>query len=148
MPKPSLENTRLLERFAAADALCVNDLLDIYDPDEARTRVGDLVRLGYIEQTEIYWNTFVTTEISDAISYRITVAGRDFLEARQQEIQRRADEDAEKEWNRLQSEATKTKDRWFSLLSAIIGAIFGSIVTFLLDHHAEVWALIKRLFGL
>ena len=87
----------------------------------------------------------------DVARYEITDAGRvalsDYEEARQKEIQRRADKQAQEERDRLQAEANSSKDRWFNLYSAIIGAVVGSFLTFLLDHFSDFLALIKRILG-
>lgn len=87
----------------------------------------------------------------DVACYQITEAGlvalADYEEACQKEIQRRADKQAQEERDRLQSEANSSKDRWFNLYSAIIGAVVGSFLTFLLDHFSDLLALIKRILG-
>ena len=85
-------------------------------------------------------------------TYRITEAGRvalaDFQQARDDEVQRRAEKEAKEKRDQLQSEDRAARERRFSLISVLIGAIIGSIVAFLLEHHAEIWDGFLRFLGL
>lgn len=69
--------------------------------------------------------------------YRITPDGRTALMDHDDELERdrkrRAYDEAQKERDRLQAEATQAKDRWFNLASAVIGAVVGSVATLLLQ---------------
>lgn len=84
--------------------------------------------------------------------YSLDASGDRLLADHQQrlddEIHRRADQQTEKEIDRLHAESLERRGRMSNLTSAILGAIVGALLTFLLDHHTDVAAVVHQLLGL
>ena len=116
--------------------------------DDAKNIIGRLRSEGLIVGNE------ASAWFVEGVTLKYSITGKGslrlaaFEQQRQQDIQRRAEADAQHEWDRLQAETTAIKNRRNNLHSAIIGAIVGFVLTFLLDHHAEILALIRRLVGM
>lgn len=120
------------------------DILRSFIGENAERRLSDLVHARLLKY-DPHWNDNRSTTYALAAKGEALLA--EHLQNVEKAIQRRADEDAEKERDRLQAKTREAKNRWFSLLSAIIGAAVGSVLTFLLDHHREIAAFVRRLFA-
>ena len=110
-----------------------------------RAACEHLISAGYLEKVVVTPDNNVGHFLR---AWCITSNGLFALQEFEHKIQCDAEKKAQEEWDRLQAETTAIKNRRNNLHSAIIGAIVGFVLTFLLDHHAEILALIRRLVGM
>lgn len=113
--------------------------------ENAARRVSDLSH-AHIVKAQSRW--FEGGELV----YTLDFAGDKLLADHEQSIQdereRRAQEYADSERKRLESESSEARNRRSGFLSAILGAIVGSVATFLIEHHSELFSLLRRILGL
>ena len=122
------------------------DLVAFID-DDAKNIIGRLKSEGLIVGNE------ASAWFVEGVTLKYSITGKGslrlaaFEQQRQQDIQRRAEADAQHERDRLQSEMRAIADRRFNLYSALVGAIVGSLVAFLLGHSSQIVALIRHVIG-
>lgn len=115
--------------------------------DDAKNIIGRLKSEGLIVGNE------ASAWFVEGVTLKYSITGKGslclaaFEQQRQQDIQRRSEADAQHEWDRLQSEMRAIADRRFNLYSALVGAIVGSLVAFLLGHSSQIVALIRHVIG-
>ena len=120
------------------------------NPSEAEAEaIRTLLARGFIIE-----NTYIKDKCLDhrIVAYSISDQGRvalsDHESALEYQREQYAENQAQKEREWLQAETIATKNRWFSLYSAIIGALIGSVFTLLCEHAAEITAFIRGILGL
>ena len=139
--KNEFELLGLLERYDKTDdGVCINDLAAIYKIDVARSLVSQLLEMGYLAETKIQWAYCRTPDIDrDAVKYRLSEEGRDYLRAKKKVREQEANNDCKLNNNNVNSWKNRIK-------TAFITAIVSSAVAYIFANVPAIIAFIKRLF--
>lgn len=117
--------------------------------DSEADALRTLVIRGYVERGVVYENQNIHNRVE---VYAVTDLGHialsDHEQALEKQRQQVADQEAQREIDRIQAESMASQARHSALVSAVIGGIVGSAFTLISDHAPEILGLVHRLLGL
>ena len=134
----------VLERFEQAEMLSINDLAQSISLDEARWAVDKLIEKGHINNAITKWHMGYAEIDHDAIQYKITMDGHEYLYSRKKLAQKVADDKADADTKSRANIAQIDLNQKKLFRHDFKVAAFTVILTLVFEHIGDIVNLIKR----
>ena len=136
------ELQKILEHFQSSNQMRREEIWHIFgiaNHKKTDEQIQYLVDNGYLRCKRS------NLEYQDVLT--ITIPAIELLEAREQERQRRAAEDANNAKKNLQQIKDRKQDRRDKWLVAIVSSCFSAILTLSIEHFHEILVFVERLLS-
>ncbi len=138
-------NQKILELFSESPDRCVSvERLKALLGSDYQPRIENLLENRFIEQADcVQIGSFDEHFRFEPTSYRITILDRDALTEKQRSDDKVIQDIANSKADEKTRKRSALKNAAFNLFVALVGAAFGSLVTYALEHKIDVLSAIQ-----